>query len=69
MTTLSFMLANEYHKGMNGHKKDESEYAKPPMNWIMSEKFDGYRACYNPDDNSFYSRQNTLFQEFQFFVE
>ena len=27
MTNLSFMLANEYHKGMEGNKKDTSMYS------------------------------------------
>ena len=50
MSELSFMLANEYHKGMPGDKKDTSNYSQPPIGWFMSEKYDGYRAGYNPQD-------------------
>ena len=67
MTTLSFMLAKEYHKGMEGNKKDTSLYSKPPIHWFMSEKYDGYRACYNPEDKQFYSRQNKLFRSPEWF--
>jgi len=61
------MLANEYHKGMEGNKKDTSMYSKPPIQWFMSEKYDGYRACYNPGDKQFYSRQNKLFRSPEWF--
>ena len=59
--TLPFMLANEYNKGMEGSKKDVTKFSKPPIGWYMSEKYDGYRACYNHEDKQFYSRQNKLF--------
>ena len=59
--TLPFMLSNEYNKGMEGSKKDLSKFSKPPIGWYMSEKYDGYRACYNHEDKQFYSRQNKLF--------
>lgn len=50
MSSLKFMLAKDLVKG-----KDDV------MGWYMSEKFDGYRACYCPKDKSFYSRQNKKF--------
>ena len=43
MAKLSVMLAKEYELGFQ-IKKDTSKYSKPPKGWIMSEKFDGYRA-------------------------
>jgi DNA polymerase beta len=69
MSHLSFMLANEYHKGMPGDKKDTSIYSQPPIGWYMSEKYDGYRAGYNPQDNSFYSRQNKQFHCPEWFLQ
>ena len=50
MSDLKFMLAKEYIKG----KHDVT-------GWYMSEKFDGYRACYSHEDKQFYSRQNKPF--------
>ena len=50
MSDLKFMLAKEYIKG----KHDVT-------GWYMSEKFDGYRACYSHEDKQFYSRQNKKF--------
>ena len=43
---LKVQLAKELQKGMNGHKKDNSEFKIPPLYWWMSEKFDGYRALF-----------------------
>jgi len=66
MAKLSFMLANEYHKGMT-LSKDTSPYSTPPLSWYMSEKYDGYRARFNSKDRSFYSRQNKLFSSPEWF--
>ena len=57
MSSLKFMLAKDYIQG----KHDV-------MGWYMSEKFDGYRACYCPKDKQFYSRQNKLFQAPEWFL-
>jgi len=46
MSKMKVQLAKEYEKGMNGHKKDTSEFKIPPIDWWMSEKFDGYRALF-----------------------
>ena len=65
-------LAKEYQKGMNGHKKDESEYKEPPIGWVMSEKFDGYRALFGYDGNKkghFYSRSGKEFYPPEWFFE
>ena len=76
MTSLPVMLAKEYSLGMT-IKKDDSEYKAPPLGWIMSEKFDGYRALfrYEEDDSGyltkgkFYSRQGKPFQAPAWFLE
>lgn len=57
MSSLKFMLAKDYIQG----KHDV-------MGWYMSEKFDGYRACYCPKDKQFYSRQNKPFQAPEWFL-
>jgi len=53
------MLAKEY---MKGGKVD-------PTGWLISEKFDGYRACYDPEKNKFFSRQNKPFIAPQWFTQ
>lgn len=53
---LKFMLAKEYSIGMKRPRKLE-DY-DPPIGWYMSEKFDGYRARWDPERNLFISRQN-----------
>ena len=57
MSDLKFMLAKEYVKG----KHD-------PTGWYISEKFDGYRACYCPKNKQFYSRQNKPFNAPEWFL-
>ena len=59
MSDLKFMLAKEY---MKGGKVD-------PTGWLISEKFDGYRACYDPEKNKFFSRQNKPFIAPQWFIQ
>ena len=58
MSQLKFMLAKDFVKG----KHDV-------QGWFMSEKFDGYRACYSYKDKQFYSRQNKPFNAPQWFIE
>tara|TARA_B100000963_G_scaffold359069_1_gene385323 strand:+ start:7986 stop:9812 length:1827 start_codon:yes stop_codon:yes gene_type:complete len=58
MSSLKFMLAKDYIQG----KHDVT-------GWYMSEKFDGYRACYCPKDNHFYSRQNKPFNAPEWFLQ
>jgi len=53
------MLAKEY---MKGGKVD-------PKGWLVSEKFDGYRACYDHDKKHFFSRQNKPFNAPQWFLD
>lgn len=58
------MLAQEYRKGMSGNKKDTSEFKDPPIGWVASEKFDGYRALFMYDEEGngqFYSRAGKKF--------
>ena len=59
MSDLKFMLAKEF---MKGGKVD-------PTGWLISEKFDGYRACYDPEKNKFFSRQNKPFIAPQWFTQ
>jgi DNA polymerase beta len=59
MSELKFMLAKEYLKGSKVN----------PVGWYISEKFDGYRACYDPDKKQFFSRQNKPFNAPQWFID
>jgi len=59
MSDLKFMLAKEF---MKGGKID-------PQGWLMSEKFDGYRACYDHDKRHFFSRQNKPFNAPEWFIK
>ena len=47
--TIDFMLAKEYMKGMSSPKSDEN--CIPPIGWIVSEKYDGYRARWMGETN------------------
>ena len=47
--TIDFMLAKEYMKGMPSPKSDEN--CIPPVGWIVSEKYDGYRARWMGETN------------------
>ena len=72
---LDVQLAKEFQKGMNGHKKDTSEFKIPPLYWLMSEKFDGYRALFKYEmiDGElvgvFYSRTGKRFMCPQWFLD
>ena len=74
MAKLSVMLAKEYELGMF-LKKDTSKYSKPPKGWIMSEKFDGYRALFRYEEvdgvlvGKFYSRNNKSFNAPEWFLD
>ena len=66
MSDLSFMLAKEYSEGMKP-PRGFTDYA--PLNWLMSEKLDGYRARFNPLTKSFVSRQNKPYNAPQWFTD
>jgi len=74
MEKLSVMLAKEYELGFQ-IKKDTSKYSKPPKGWIMSEKFDGYRALFRYEEidgelvGKFYSRNNKSFNAPDWFLD
>ena len=74
MAKLPVMLAKEYELGFQ-IKKDTSKYSKPPTGWIMSEKFDGYRALFRYEEvagklvGKFYSRNNKSFNAPEWFLE
>jgi len=57
----SFMLAKEYTKEMKPPRNDE--HCLPPIGWLVSEKYDGYRARFvsQKDNLHFISRQQKLF--------
>lgn len=57
MSDLKFMLAKDFVKG-----KDD------PLGWYISEKYDGYRACYCPIKKQFFSRQNKPFNAPDWFI-
>ena len=57
MSDLKFMLAKEFEKGKHDVK-----------GWLISEKFDGYRACFSNKDNGFFSRQNKPFNAPEWFI-
>ena len=59
MSDLKFMLAKEF---MKGGKID-------PKGFFMSEKFDGYRACYDHSKKQFFSRQNKPFNAPEWFIK
>ena len=58
MSDLKFMLAKDFMKGGKVN----------PKGWLMSEKFDGYRACYDHDKKQFFSRQNKPFNAPDWFI-
>ena len=74
MAKLSVMLAKEYELGFQ-IKKDTSKYSKPPKGWIMSEKFDGYRALFRYEMidgvlvGKFYSRNGKSFNAPDWFLD
>ena len=63
---LDFMLAKVYTEGMKA-PRNTKDY-NPPLNWLMSEKLDGYRARFNPETTSFVSRQNKPFNAPEWFI-
>jgi len=71
MNKKDVMLAKEYQLGMT----IKNETLNPPIGWIMSEKFDGYRClfCYELIDGKltgvFYSRNNKRFNAPECFLE
>lgn len=70
MSSLEFMLAKEYQKNMKIPREflgKEELFA--PVGWLASEKLDGYRARYNPETNSFWSRQNKPYNAPQWFID
>ena len=69
---MNVQLAKEYCQGMSGHKKDLSKFKEPPIGWLMSEKFDGYRALFCYDETGqgqFYSRAGKKFTAPQWFLD
>ncbi len=65
-----FMLAKEYHKGMPAPRSDPE--FNPPVGWLASEKYDGYRARWmgkmkDKDEKVFLSRAKKLFNAHELF--
>jgi DNA polymerase/3'-5' exonuclease PolX len=64
------MLAKEYHKGMPAPRSDPE--FNPPVGWMASEKYDGYRARWmgkmkDKDKKVFLSRAKKLFNAHDLF--
>ncbi len=64
------MLAKEYQEGIL-LKKDKTKYNKPPEDWFMSEKKDGYRSTfqYINGKGTFLSRTGKPFNAPQWFID
>jgi len=56
---VDFMLAKEYTKDMKTPKALKDNV--PPIGWLLSEKFDGYRARWIPEKRIFLSRNQKEF--------
>ena len=63
------MLAKEYQEGIL-LKKDKTKYNKPPEDWFMSEKKDGYRSTfqYINGKGTFLSRTGKSFNAPEWFI-
>ena len=72
MAKMDVQLAKEYCHGMTGHKKDTTKFKEPPLGWLMSEKFDGYRALFRYNEEGqgeFYSRAGKKFVAPEWFLK
>ena len=65
--TYSFMLAKEYSSNMKLPK--ELSNSKLPIGWLLSEKYDGYRARFVCKNKSFVSRAQKGFNAPQWFKD
>ena len=65
--TYSFMLAKEYSSTMKLPK--ELSNSKLPIGWLLSEKYDGYRARFVSENKSFVSRAQKGFNAPQWFKD
>ena len=65
-----FMLAKDYHMGMELPKSFAAlGGAPPPIGWWASEKYDGYRSQWMYEDKEFYSRALKLFNAPEWFKQ
>jgi DNA polymerase/3'-5' exonuclease PolX len=67
---IMFMLAKEYHNGMSAPRSDPE--CLPPLGWLASEKYDGYRARWmgknqEKDEKIFLSRAKNIFNAHELF--
>ena len=67
MASYSFMLAKEFTEGMKLPK--ELTGSKVPIGWLLSEKYDGYRARFVNQKNTFLSRAQKVFNAPDWFKE
>ena len=65
--TYSFMLAKDFKPGMKLPKELQGD--KVPLGWLLSEKFDGYRARYDHEKRCFTSRAQKGFNAPEWFKE
>jgi len=69
---MTAQLAKEYIQGSPGPKKDTTKFKEAPLGWVMSEKFDGYRALFHYDEEGngvFTSRSGKSFLAPEWFLE
>lgn len=59
MKKTKCMLAKEWSKGMPPPRSDPT--CLPPVGWMASEKFDGYRGLWCGEEKEFYSRAGKMF--------
>lgn len=65
--TYSFMLAKEFKPGMKLPKELQGD--KVPIGWLLSEKFDGYRARFDSSKQCFVSRAQKGFNAPEWFKQ
>jgi DNA polymerase/3'-5' exonuclease PolX len=61
------MLAKDWEKGMNPPRADMN--CLPPLGWLFSEKYDGYRAIWVAEVKKFLSRSDNVFNSVEWFMK
>lgn len=62
MSLIPFILAKIFEKGMKEPRSNPWDGLPPPLGWLWSEKFDGYRSRFMGESTSeFVSRANKVF--------
>ena len=61
------MLAKDWEKGMKPPRADPN--CLPPVGWLFSEKYDGYRAIWFAELKKFFSRSGKEFHSVEWFLK